>query len=98
MAGESGTIGIGTKGTQTATCITSIFATRLSKSSAKTVLIDSSGHLGVQVSSARYKRDIHDMGEASGGLMKLRPVSFRYKQDPAGTLPRRRWRGSIRSW
>ena len=37
-------------------------------------------------SSARYKRDIRDMGGASAGLMKLRPVSFRYKSDPSGTL------------
>jgi len=59
------------------------------------VLIDSSGHLGTGFllpflpflpSSARYKRDIHNIGEASRGLMKLRPVSFRYKQDPAGAL------------
>jgi hypothetical protein len=37
-------------------------------------------------SSARYKRDIRDMGGASAGLMKLRPVSFRYKGDLSGTL------------
>jgi hypothetical protein len=28
------------------------------------------------------KRDIHDMGTASDNLMNLRPVTFRYKQDP----------------
>ena len=38
------------------------------------------------LSSARYKRDIHNMGGASAGLMKLRPVSFRYKDDPSETL------------
>jgi septal ring factor EnvC (AmiA/AmiB activator) len=38
------------------------------------------------MSSARYKRVIHDMDAASSNLMKLRPVSFRYKDDPAGTL------------
>ena len=38
------------------------------------------------MSSARYKRDIHDMGSTSGGLLKLRPVTFRYKQDPQGEL------------
>ncbi len=83
---ESGTIRIGTQGTQTAAFVAGIFGTPLSKSSASVVLIDSSGHLGVQVSSARYKRDIHDMGNASNGLLKLRPVTFRYKQDPAGSL------------
>jgi trimeric autotransporter adhesin len=41
------------------------------------VLVDNTGKLGVVMSSARYKRDIHDMGTASSGLMKLRPVTFR---------------------
>jgi hypothetical protein len=36
------------------------------------------------VSSARFKRDIHDMGRSSSGLMKLRPVTFRYRNDPDG--------------
>jgi trimeric autotransporter adhesin len=38
----------------------------------------------VIASSARYKRDIHDMGERSQGLYQLRPVTFRYKQDTPG--------------
>ncbi|HKD66110.1 MAG TPA: tail fiber domain-containing protein, partial [Candidatus Binataceae bacterium] len=40
--------------------------------------------LGIVVSSARYKRDIRDMGSSSEALMKLRPVTFRYKDDPSG--------------
>ena len=35
-------------------------------------------------SSARYKRDIRDMGDASDKLMKLRPVTFRYRGDSTG--------------
>ena len=31
-------------------------------------------------SSERYKDDIHDMAEASTNLMRLRPVTFRYKE------------------
>jgi hypothetical protein len=50
------------------------------------VVVNINGRLGIQASSARYKRDIRDMGEASERLMKLRPVTFRYKDDPAGTL------------
>ena len=50
------------------------------------VVVKANGRLGVPVSSARYKRDIRDMGNASAGLLRLRPVSFRYKQDPNGTL------------
>ena len=36
------------------------------------------------LSSARYKRDIRNMGERSRGLRQLRPVTFRYKQDVQG--------------
>jgi hypothetical protein len=52
------------------------------------VVIDSSGHLGTTTSSARFKEDIHDMGDASDSLMLLRPVTFRYKQPAAdGSKP-----------
>jgi hypothetical protein len=44
------------------------------------------GRLGIEVSSVRYKRDIHDMGDVSDRLMKLRPMTFRYKEDPEGRL------------
>ncbi len=43
------------------------------------VVIDSAGQLGTVSSSARFKEEISDMAEASSGLLKLRPVSFRYK-------------------
>jgi hypothetical protein len=39
----------------------------------------------VVASSAKYKRDVRDMGDASARLMRLRPVAFRYKADPTGT-------------
>lgn len=48
------------------------------------VLVAANGQLGVMASSARYKRDIHSMDQASNNLMKLRPVTFRYKDDPQG--------------
>lgn len=52
------------------------------------VMIDSSGQLGTVNSSRRYKEDIQDMGEASSGLMKLRPVTYRYQQPYAdGSKP-----------
>lgn len=50
------------------------------------VVVNINGRLGFLGSSARYKRDIRDMGDASAGLLRLRPVSFRYKQDAKGTL------------
>ena len=39
------------------------------------------GQLGIALSSARYKRDIEAMGSHSEGLLKLRPVTFVYKDD-----------------
>jgi len=45
------------------------------------VLIDSAGQLGTTNSSRRFKEDIADMDEASAALMRLRPVTFRYKSD-----------------
>ncbi len=45
------------------------------------VLINTTtGQLGVTSSSRRFKEDIQDMGDASSGLMRLRPVTFRYKK------------------
>jgi hypothetical protein len=32
------------------------------------------------LSTRRVKEDIRDMGEASAGLLRLRPVTFRYRQ------------------
>jgi hypothetical protein len=84
IAGESGIIRIGTKGTQTRTFIAGISGTSVFIGSP--VLVNANGKIGIPVSSARYKRDIQDMGEASERLMKLRPVTFRYKEDSAGTL------------
>jgi hypothetical protein len=47
------------------------------------VVIDANGRLGVTLSSARYKRDIETMANRSEGLLKLRPVTFSYKDDTA---------------
>jgi hypothetical protein len=52
------------------------------------VVIDGSGQLGTVSSSRRFKQDIQDIGDASRDLLRLRPVSFRYKQPSAdGTRP-----------
>ena len=84
IPGEAGSIRIGTKGVQARTFIAGINNAPVLQGSP--VLVNANGRLGIQVSSARFKRDIRDMGEASDRLMKLRPVTFRYKDDPAGTL------------
>jgi len=80
--GESDTIRIGTG--QTRTFIAGITGVPISAS--EVVVVDASGQLGVSTSSARYKHDIRNMGVASSGVLKLRPVTFRYNQDPSNTL------------
>jgi hypothetical protein len=80
VAAESNTIRIGTQGTQTATFIAGIFGGPKIKKGCD-VIAQSNGLLGCMKSSARYKRDIRDMGDASDKLMKLRPVTFQYKED-----------------
>ena len=82
-AADSNTIRIGTQGTQTATYIAGIFN---SSASGGAVEVSSTGKLGMVMSSARYKRDIHDMDGKSSNLMKLRPVTFRYKDDPTRNI------------
>jgi hypothetical protein len=47
---------------------------------ASPVLVDSNGQLGTTSSSRRFKRDIHPLGNYLRELMRLRPVSFRYKR------------------
>ena len=77
LAGEAQTIRLGAQGTQTTTYIAGIYNS--TSSAGIPVYINSSGQLGTMTSSRRYKDDIADMGSASAALMKLRPVTFRYK-------------------
>jgi len=51
------------------------------------VVVTSTGQLGTIASSAKFKRNIRDMGDASDALLSLRPVTFQYKSeiDPMGT-------------
>ena len=81
---ESGSIRIGTGGTHTNTVIAGISGATASGGAA--VYVNSSGRLGTLTSSARFKQDIQNMGDASDALLSLRPVTFKYKQeiDPQG--------------
>ena len=84
VGAESNVIRIGTVGAQKATFIAGIF-NAVKEKKACDVTVDAAGQLGCVRSSARYKRDIRDMGDASDKLMKLRPVTFRYKADSTST-------------
>jgi hypothetical protein len=74
---NSGVIRIGTAGAQTSFFAAGITGVNVS---GVPVVVNSSGQLGVATSSRRFKEDIQDMGDASSGLLRLRPVTFRYKE------------------
>jgi hypothetical protein len=75
-----GTIQIGVPGLQTSFIAAGISGVTTGVSDAVPVVIDSHGQLGTISSSQRFKEDIQDMGDASSDLLRLRPVTFRYKQ------------------
>jgi hypothetical protein len=84
VAGESTTIRIGTIGIQTATFVAGISG--VTSPAGVGVFFNGNGQRGTATSSRRVKEDIRDIAEESDGLMRLRPVAFRYKPqiDPTG--------------
>ncbi len=80
-AGEANKIRIGKNGAQTATYIAGIYSKGYASATGVAVKIDSTGKLGTVLSSARYKNNIKPMEKASEALLKLEPVTFRYKED-----------------
>jgi hypothetical protein len=77
---DTGAIRIGTVGRQTSFFVSGVSGIATGDNNAVPVVIDSNGQLGTLSSSRRFKTDIQDMGEASSGLLRLRPVTFRYKK------------------
>lgn len=77
---DNATIRIGTPGTQTSFFAAGIRGVTTGINNAVPVYIDSNGQLGTVNSSRKFKEDIRDMGGISSGLMRLRPVTFRYRQ------------------
>ena len=75
---ENNTIRIGTH-QQTSAYIGGVY--NALSSAGIPVYINSSGQLGTQTSSRRFKEQIRDMGDSSSALMKLRPVTFLYKPE-----------------
>jgi hypothetical protein len=86
-ANESQTTRIGAL--QTRAFISGVRGVTTGVPNAVAVVVDSAGQLGTVSSSRRTKEDIADMGEASVGLFRLRPVTFRYIKPYAdGSKPR----------
>jgi len=78
VADESGTIRIGDSN-QTRAFVAGIRGVTTGVDDAIPVLVDSEGQLGTVSSSIRFKQDVRELGETSGRLLALRPVSFRYR-------------------
>jgi hypothetical protein len=75
-----GNTALGDPATQSSFFASGIRGVTTGSNNAVPVVIDSAGQLGTVSSSRRFKEDIQDMGEASRGLMQLRPVTFRYQK------------------
>jgi Chaperone of endosialidase len=78
VAGDSNTIRIGAAEFQTRTFVAGVSGAGVTGSA---VLVNSSGQLGVKVSSQRFKDEIKPMDKASEAIFALKPVSFRYKKE-----------------
>jgi len=76
---QSRTIRIGDPSTHERTAIAGISGVTVAAGVG--VIIDASGQLGTVVSSARFKEGIKPMEEASEAILRLKPVTFRYKHD-----------------
>lgn len=79
VAGESNAIRIGKSGIQQKTFIAGISGKTVASGTG--VIINSQGQLGTVQSSARFKDDIRPMEKASEAVLKLKPVTFRYKEE-----------------
>jgi hypothetical protein len=80
VGGESNSLRIGSSCCQLRTLVAGISGVTTGLANAVPVVIDSNGQLGTMNSSGRFKEDVQDMGETSEGLLRLRPVTYRYKQ------------------
>ena len=84
VAGENGTIRIGQNQFHTATYLAGI-AGQTVGAGGSTCYVDNDGKLGVFLSARRFKTDIADMNSASETILRLRPVTFRYKPEMKAT-------------
>ena len=78
IAGDGGTIRIGDSAHHSRAFLAGVRGVTTGQPNAAGVVIDSNGQLGTVNSSRRFKEDIRDMAGASSGLLRLRPVTFRY--------------------
>ncbi len=63
------------------TWIANIYGVTTISGTTAPVIVSNTGQLGTISSSARFKKDIADMGKSSEAILSLRPVTFHYKSD-----------------
>ncbi len=80
---ESATLRIGDPGLHTRFFLAGVFPVTPGVPGAAPVYVDSTSQVGTLPSSARFKEDIRDMDKASSAILGLRPVTFRYKDQPS---------------
>jgi endosialidase-like protein len=87
---DTGTIRIGTQGTQGA-CFIAGIAGVLEDTPIAAVTINANGQLGtapsdgIMLSSRRFKKEIKPMDKTSEAILQFKPVTFRYKNQDKGT-------------
>ena len=86
MASDNDTIRIGASGSQTGAYMAGIWEVQELGFESQQVYVGQNGQLGVFNSSQRFKTAIVPMGSNTAKLAQLRPVTFRYKADPRGTV------------
>jgi hypothetical protein len=83
VLGESNTMHLGSTGSGdrqvNKTFIAGVYGVTTTSAVTSAVLISDGEQLGTIASSIRFKKDVADMGESSSAMMKLRPVTFKYK-------------------
>jgi hypothetical protein len=88
LVGSSGNvIAIGSPGddVDNSCFISNIRDVQTQNADAIAVVVDSAGQLGTASSSARYKKEIKPMDNASDAILALKPVTFHYKHDKTNT-------------
>ena len=84
LISESNAIRIGAGGTHLKFFVAGVRDVMTGQANAVPVMIDGAAQLGTLSSSARVKRQIADVGADSSAILRLRPVSFYYRNDTVG--------------
>lgn len=84
-AGDNNKIRIGTDGSgngqQDACYVAGIYGATVDGATDVPVIIDANHKLGTTTSSIRFKENVKDFKDKSSSVLKLRPVTFNYKND-----------------